>query len=145
MELLADGLLLTAAMAGALYCWILSKRLKSLKDLDSGLGGAIAGLSRQVDETRSSLAEAKATTEATTRDLAEITARAEIAAGRLELLLASVHEGEARQAVNPDDVREQRQTRSEAQEARDQELETLDGTQEDLLQALKSIIDGRKS
>ena len=55
MTLIADGLLIAGALAAAFYCWILSSRVKSLKDLDSGLGAAIAGLSQKVDDMHLSL------------------------------------------------------------------------------------------
>lgn len=95
MELIADGLLVAGALVAAMYCWILSRRLSALRNLDKGLGGAIAGLSARVEQTRASLADTKASTTGLTRELADLTARAEIAAGRLELLLATVHENRA--------------------------------------------------
>ena len=42
MDLIADSLLIGGAIAAAFYCWVLSVRVRSLKDLDKGLGGAIA-------------------------------------------------------------------------------------------------------
>jgi hypothetical protein len=93
MELIADGLLIAGALGAALYCRSLSQRLNRLKDLDSGLGAAIAALSRQVDELREQLASVKTMAGDQTRELVTLTARAEMAAGRLELLLASLHEG----------------------------------------------------
>jgi len=91
MELIADGLLIAGAMTAALYCWVLSRRLNALKSMDKGLGGAIAGLSARVEQTRSSLSDTKAAA----RDLAALTARAEAAARRMELLLAATQEDEA--------------------------------------------------
>lgn len=105
MELIADGMLIAAAATAALYCWILSRRLNALRDLDKGLGGAIAGLSAQVDETRASLADAKSVTHTRSRELGELTARAEIAAGRLEMLLAALHEGGTQRPVAAETVR----------------------------------------
>lgn len=87
MTLIADGLLIAGALTAALYCWVLSRRLQSLKRMDRGLGGAIAGLSARVEQTKASLADTKASTSGLTEELAALTARAEIAAGRLELLL----------------------------------------------------------
>ena len=75
MELIADGLLIAGAMTAALYCWVLSRRLNAFKSMDKGLGGAIAGLSARVEQTRSSLSDTKATA----RDLAALPARAEAA------------------------------------------------------------------
>ncbi|MEM8656695.1 MAG: hypothetical protein AAF813_07850 [Pseudomonadota bacterium] len=104
MELIADGLLIAAAGVSALYCYILSRRLTALRSMDQGLGGAIAGLSARVEQTKASLADTKATTSGLSRELSSVTARAEIAAGRLELLLATLHEQseEARDAHVPD-------------------------------------------
>ncbi|MEM7508266.1 MAG: hypothetical protein AAF415_16150 [Pseudomonadota bacterium] len=92
MELIADGLLILAALCASLYCLVLSRRLRRLNRLDNGLGGAIASLSTQVDEMHRALAEAKQVTERSKRELDSRTKRAEQAAGRLELLLVAVRE-----------------------------------------------------
>lgn len=92
MELIADGLLLAGTTAAAFYCYILARRVRGLTDLDAGLGGAITALSRQVDDMKSSVDGAKRATGASAKELIAMTARAEIAAGRLELLLATLHE-----------------------------------------------------
>jgi len=57
MELIADALLIAGAVGAALYCRTLAQRLGALSSLDTGLGAAIAALSRQVDELRASLEE----------------------------------------------------------------------------------------
>lgn len=101
MELIADALLIAGAAGAAIYCRTLAKRLGALKDLDSGLGAAIAALSRQVDDLRSSLEAAKMVSGDQTREMAQLTARAEMAAGRLELLLASLHENGRSRPVQP--------------------------------------------
>ena len=103
MELIADGLLIAGALTAALYCWVLSRRLNALKRMDRGLGGAIAGLSARVEQTKASLADTKTSTGELTRELTALTARAEIAAGRLELLLASMQERQSaeRSAAKP--------------------------------------------
>ncbi len=96
MLFIADGLLIAGGVAAAFYCWVLARRVRGLTDMDNGVGAAISALSRQVDEVKSSLDLAKAVTGASRKELAELTARAEISAGRLELLLAALHErGEA--------------------------------------------------
>lgn len=95
MELIADGLLILAALVASLYCIVLSRRLRRLNQLDAGLGGAIAALSGQVDEMRGALNEAKMVTERSKRELDDRTKRAEAAAGRLELLLAAVQDGKS--------------------------------------------------
>ncbi len=92
MELISDGLLLAGTTAAAFYCYILARRVRGLTDLDAGLGGAITALSRQVEDMKSSVDVAKQVTGASAKELIAMTARAEIAAGRLELLLATLHE-----------------------------------------------------
>lgn len=92
MALIADVLLIAGALSAALYCMILARRIKSLSRLDSGLGGAISALSQQVEEMRTSVKAATQASGASMKDLMEVTGRAEIAAGRLELLLSTVHE-----------------------------------------------------
>jgi septal ring factor EnvC (AmiA/AmiB activator) len=92
MDMIADALLIAGATGAAAYCMVLAKRLNALKNLDSGLGAAIAALSRQVDEMKLSLESAKALTGDQNKNLSQLTARAEMAAGRLELLLAALHE-----------------------------------------------------
>lgn len=101
MELIADALLIAGAVGAAIYCRALARRLGALKDLDSGLGAAIAALSRQVDDLRASVEAAKSVSGDQTRDLAQLAARAEMAAGRLEMLLASLHENGRRKPVAP--------------------------------------------
>ena len=92
MEFIADGLLLAGTMAATFYCYILARRVRRLTDLDAGLGGAITALSRQVEGMTASVDIAKQVTGASAKELVGMTARAEIAAGRLELLLATLHE-----------------------------------------------------
>jgi len=100
MELIADGLLLAGTTAAAFYCYVLARRVRGLTDLDAGLGGAITALSRQVDDMKSSVDAAKQSTGASAKELVAMTARAEIAAGRLELILATLHENtEAADAI----------------------------------------------
>lgn len=92
MDLIANGLLLAGTLAAVFYCYILARRVKGLTDLDTGLGGAITALSTQVDEMKASFDSAKQVSGASVNELVAMTARAEIAAGRLELLLATLHE-----------------------------------------------------
>jgi len=92
MALIADVFLIAGALGAALYCMILARRIKSLSRLDTGLGGAISALSKQVDEIQAWVKPAPQASGASMKDLMEVTGRAEIAAGRLELLLSTVHE-----------------------------------------------------
>lgn len=92
MTLIADFLLVAAALGAALYCAVLARRLERFNRLDGGMGGAIAVLSAQVDDMTRVLAEARSLASDSTVSLERLTVRAEAAASRLELLLATLHE-----------------------------------------------------
>ena len=96
MDLIADGLLIGAALTAAVYCHVLARKLRRLGDLDRGLGGAVAALSRQAEDLRKAMETARKAGGEQTRELARRTARAEAAAGRLEILIAALHDAESR-------------------------------------------------
>ena len=92
MTAISDILVATGAFAAAFYCWVLSRRLKRFTSLDKGVGGAVAVLSLQVDDLAKALEAAQASARSATEDLGRANDRAEDAARRLELLLASLHD-----------------------------------------------------
>ncbi len=92
MELISDILLIGAALAATGYCIVLSRRLRKFTDLEQGVGGAIAVLSVQVDDMTKTLKSAQSSAAESARSLGDLTARAEGAAQRLELLVASLHD-----------------------------------------------------
>jgi hypothetical protein len=92
MTLIADIFLAAGALGAAIYCLVLSRRLARFSDLEKGMGGAIAVLSVQVDDMTKALAQAQGTAKNARSDLDAVAARAEAAAQRLELLLASMHD-----------------------------------------------------
>ncbi len=96
MDSIANILMIAGVFSAAFYCRTLSVRVQKLKDLDKGIGATIAALSQQVVGMSNALESTKALSGATTSSLSHSTARAEIAAGRLELLLAKVHENKTR-------------------------------------------------
>lgn len=138
MEQIADGLLIAGAFAAAFYCWMLSRRLRALKSLDSGLGKSIATLSRQVEDVRASLDEVKRASSEKQRELAETSARAEMVAGRLELLLASIHEGDEHKPVAADKIRDSRRRREE----REDRAANEQPSQTELLDTLRQFVEG---
>lgn len=89
MDLLMNGLLMVATMFAGGYCWVLSRRVRDLKSLDKGLGGAIVTLTRQIELARATLEEAKAGSKTSKDELAQLVSRADVAAGNLRLLLAA--------------------------------------------------------
>lgn len=92
MELIADMLLGAGALGAAAYCLVLSRRLAAFTRLESGMGGAIAVLSAQVDDMTRALDRARGTATDSAEALEGRTRRAEQVAERLELLLASMHD-----------------------------------------------------
>ena len=69
MNIIADGILIIAAIAATGYCAVLSRRLARLNGLDQGLGQAIVSLSQRVDDMTAALGEAKKSAAAMSKDL----------------------------------------------------------------------------
>lgn len=92
MNLIADFLMAAGAFGAAFYCYVLSARLKKFTTLENGMGGAIAVLSAQVDDMTRLLDTARGAAKGSASKLEELTVRAESAAVRLEMLVASLHD-----------------------------------------------------
>ena len=92
MSLIADALLLASVAAAAFYCRMLASRLKRFGETDKGLGGAISTLTLQVTEMQNALAAVSKDADTRAQELERLTKRADGAARRLELLLASLHD-----------------------------------------------------
>lgn len=58
MALIADILLISAAIAAGFYCYVLARRLQKLDQLNSGVGQAIKTLTEQLSDTKSTLEQA---------------------------------------------------------------------------------------
>ncbi|CAN1562964.1 hypothetical protein MCELHM10_02750 [Paracoccaceae bacterium] len=92
MDLIADILLVAGSFGAAVYCSVLATRLKRFTTLESGMGGAIAVLSAQVDDMTVALEKARGAANNSAEGLEALTARGEAVAKRLELLVASLHD-----------------------------------------------------
>ena len=92
MDLIADILMMAGSFGAAVYCYVLSIRLKRFTALESGMGSAIAVLSVQVDDMTRALEGARAAAHAQADGLHNQTQRAEAVAAQLELLMASLHD-----------------------------------------------------
>ena len=92
MELVADILLVAGALGAGFYCFVLARRLNRFNDLEKGVGGAVAVLSAQVDDLNKTLNAARLASDGSNTALTELTNRAETVAGRLELMMASLHD-----------------------------------------------------
>ena len=92
MDMIADILLATGALAAGFYCFVLGRRLKKFNNLEKGVGGAVAVLSAQVDDLTKTLESAQMTAAASSETLSDLTLRAEEMSRKLELQMASLHD-----------------------------------------------------
>jgi len=92
VDLIADMLMAAATLGAAVYCLVLAARLRRFTTLETGMGGAIAVLSAQVDDMTRALEQARGVAASAERNLEDLTARADALARRLELLMASLHD-----------------------------------------------------
>jgi len=112
METIADILMSAGAFGAAIYCYVLSGRLKKFTTLESGMGGAIAVLSAQVDDMTRALEKARGAATGSAAGLEALTHRAEVVAARLELVMASMHDlPEPAQQSGPSDEPETESSR----------------------------------
>jgi hypothetical protein len=92
MGFLSDLLLAGGAFGAAVFCLVLSRRLRALTTLDGGMGTAISVLSAQVDDLTRALRSAQEAAQGISGRLVAQTDRAEAAARQLELLVAALHD-----------------------------------------------------
>lgn len=92
MDMISDILLVAGSFGAAIYCYVLSSRLKKFTTLENGMGGAIAVLSAQVDDMTVALEKARGAANGSAESLEALTARGETVARKLELLVASLHD-----------------------------------------------------
>ncbi len=92
MTMIADIMLAAGALGAALYCYVLSRRLRRFTDLEKGVGGAVAVLAVQVDDLTEILTKAQTAANASVGQLDAVSARAEAAHRKLELSIASLHD-----------------------------------------------------
>ena len=92
MELIADILLAAAAIGASIYCLVLSRRLRDFKNLETGIGGAVAVLSSQVEELQNTLAQSKNSAKASADTLTELSSRAEETSKKLEIQIAALND-----------------------------------------------------
>ncbi len=107
LDMIADSLLVAGAIGAAIYCMVLSRRLQKFNNLQDGMGGAVAVLSAQVDDMTKTLEKARKAAGRSSRELTDLTERAEDVSRKLELMLASMHDlpdmGGAAPVADPDE------------------------------------------
>ncbi len=101
METIANIFMAAGSLGAGFYCLVLSRRLRRFTDLEKGVGGAVAVLSAQVDDLTRTLVRAQGSATPSVATLTLVSERAEAAAKRLELLVASLHDLPADPPVAP--------------------------------------------
>lgn len=92
MNWISDILLMAGAVSAALYCAMLSRRLRRFADLEEGVGSAVAQLAHQAEELDRAFGKVRSAAEGQAERIEAASTRAEAAARRLELLMASLHD-----------------------------------------------------
>lgn len=90
MSLIADGILIVACLTTAVYCFVLSRRLRSLSQTEDGLGLQLLQLNTALDETRASVKEIRSSAKTATDRLSREIAQSKRVADRLKRVLAEV-------------------------------------------------------
>lgn len=91
MALVSDVLIVSCTLIVAIYCAVLSRRLRRLTQLDGEIGGVIEGLSKQIQVLSGSVKTASIASRKSVSELQGETFRAEAAARHLEILISSLH------------------------------------------------------
>jgi len=92
MDLCSRIVLVAGSFGAAIYSYVLSTRLKKFTTLETGMDGAIAVLSAQVDDMTVALEKARGAANGSAESLEALTGRGEAVARKLELLVASLHD-----------------------------------------------------
>jgi len=99
MALIADGLLIATCFTTAIYCFVLSRRLRRLSNTEVGIGRQIKALNKALEETRGALGEIRTTAGGASERLARDVATAHRQATQLARLIAKSAEHQAEQPV----------------------------------------------
>ncbi|CTQ33246.1 hypothetical protein [Jannaschia rubra] len=97
-SLLSDILLLSATLGMALWCHLLTRRLRGFDDAEKGPGAAIADLKVQVDALAERVAATTRATDAAAESLRAAIVAADDRTGRMEMLMISLGDLEDRGA-----------------------------------------------
>ncbi|WP_193140414.1 hypothetical protein [Meridianimarinicoccus sp. MJW13] len=92
MGMIADSLLIAAALSAAIYCIVLSRKLNRFSNHSDGIGLEIKALSDQVQALNETLEKTLQSVDSSSESLARNLEKGEAAKKSLELLLASLHD-----------------------------------------------------
>lgn len=88
MSLIADGLLIATCLTTALYCLVLSRRLRRLSDTGDGIGQQILRLNAALAETKAAVSEIRSTSKAASDELEQDIEAAKRQSQQLQLQIA---------------------------------------------------------
>lgn len=102
IEFIKDILLIALCGASAFYCWMLSRRLKKLNDLKSGVGASIVTLTEAIERTHAAATTARGELFESIEEIKGLMVDAESKAARLERIMTDcdVKVVEAEHATN---------------------------------------------
>lgn len=112
MQLIADLLLIAAAIGAAFYCFILSRRLSTLNSAEGGIGEAITTLSDRVAQLEQTLKASRQSAEDAERGLRETLKKAEEMETALAAALSVTSQLPMRTQVKPQPQRAEAQPAS---------------------------------
>ncbi len=115
------------------YCWLLSRRLKNLQSLDTGLGASIVSLTDAIKKTNQAAMEARASTVETVKTLKDLLRDAEDALPQIEARLESLRYSQ-RNAQNKQD-----ELNAILEKSVDPALQNAKATSQSLLQIVTEI------
>lgn len=87
IEFIKDILLIALCGASAFYCWMLSRRLKKLNDLKSGVGASIVTLTEAIERTHAAATTARGELFESIEEIKGLMVDAESKAARLERIM----------------------------------------------------------
>ncbi len=99
MELIADGLLLAAALVAIFYCWAVNRRLGHLKKQSAELTGRLAHLDKTVTEVRAAIAEGRSLAEEERERLGHLVRNADTLRRDLQRAAVTLEKSAATRAV----------------------------------------------
>lgn len=99
MSLIADGLLILAGFAAAIYCLVLSRRIRRLTNAGEGIGAEIENLNRSVSEVQEATKRANRAAEEASKKLAEEVRNANTVTAKLERLVRKVDRADEQPVV----------------------------------------------
>lgn len=128
-----DFILIFISGTAVFYCWLLSRRLKGLQSLETGLGASIVSLTEAITKTNKAALEARESTVNTVKTLKDLLRNAEDALPKVEARLESLRRSQ-RTAQNKHDELD-----AILKKSVDPALENARATSQSLLKIVKEI------